>query len=217
MDLIKKLTYDIWRRTLPKYVDRHRESIWLECGTGPGHLFGLVAEWFPRKKLFGLDIDLPTVQSARQLTAQAGFLVASAESLPFPDRTVESIISLHMVEHLQEPEKFFQEAARVLQPQGLLVFATPNPTGIGARVMKQRWTGWVDDHISLHAPSEWLKILEGQGFVVLRHGTTGITDIPIFRKLPLALLNWGPLFAFGFFPWRLGGAYICIARLESQE
>lgn len=215
MDLLNKLTYDIWRRTLPRYVDCRHESTWLECGTGPGHLHGLVKKWFPQKNLYGLDIDLPTIQSARQSTTRARLLAASAEALPFADQTFEAVISLHMVEHLKEPDNFFREAARVLQPKGILIFATPNPSGIGARVMKERWTGWVPDHISLHAPSKWMEMLENNGFLILAHGTTGITDIPIFRKMPIALLNWGPLFVFGFFPWDLGGAYICIARLGS--
>jgi ubiquinone/menaquinone biosynthesis C-methylase UbiE len=215
MNLIHKLTYDIWRRTLPKYVDCRQEACWLECGMGPGHLLGLVEHWFPRKKVCGLDIDVPTIKQARQSSTQARLLAASAEALPFPEQTFEAVLSLHMVEHLPEPDNFFREAARVLKPSGLLIFATPNPIGIGARVMKERWTGLVPDHISLMAPSAWRALLKNHGFGILDHGTTGITDIPMFRRLPLALLNWGPLFVCGFFPWELGGAYICIARRRS--
>lgn len=214
MNLYTKLTYDIWRRLLPRYGNCRQGSVWLECGTGPGYLHALLGKWFPQVKLYGLDLDSQEIQRARQASANARLLVASAESLPFPDQAFDAVLSLHMVEHLPEPEIFFREAARVLRPQGLLVFATPNPDSLGARVMKERWPGWVPDHISLHPPATWQEMLRKHGFTILRHGTTGCTDIPIFRKLPLALLNWGPLFVFGFFPWRHGGAYICLARRQ---
>lgn len=212
MNLRKRLTYDLWRRTLPRYITCEPGCIGLECGTGPGHLIGLLEQWFPKIKLFGLDIDLPTIHRARQASPNSRFLLASAESLPFPDQTFEMIISLHMVEHLEEPERFIREAGRVLRREGILIFATPNPAGIGARLMGKGWSGLIPEHISLHPPVKWREMLINHGFSVLRDGTTGLSGIPAFRMFPLALLNRGLLFFFGFFPWQYGEAYMCIAK-----
>lgn len=214
--IFKRLTYDLWRRTLPRYIDVASGPMALECGTGPGSLLALLEIWFPKIRLFGLDIDSKTIHSAKEVTRRTSFLAASAESLPFADKTFEMIISLHMVEHLQEPELFFREASRVLRSGGMLIFATPNPAGIGARVMKSRWSGLIADHISLYPPDRWQQIMRDCGFSVLRDGTTGLSTIPAFRKFPLALLNWGLLFVFGFFPWRHGEAYVCISEKEGN-
>lgn len=65
----------------------------------------------------------------------------NAESLPFRGDQLDILLSLHNVEHLYHPELFLAEAYRVLKPEGTLIFATPNPIGIGAKVMRKSWGG----------------------------------------------------------------------------
>ncbi|MGP8104961.1 MAG: class I SAM-dependent methyltransferase [Desulfobaccales bacterium] len=215
--LMHRLTYDIWRRTLPRYGNLTKGTLVLECGIGPGNLLSLMSRWFPEAKLYGLDIDLQYIRQTGQADNKMRLLAASAEALPFQPGIFDLIISLHMVEHLPQPEKFFAEAARVLCPGGILAIATPNPDGVGARMMGSRWGGWQNDHISLKSSDKWQKMIIEQGFSVLSEGTTGISGIPAFRRLPLAIFNWGPLFLFGFFPWRHGEAYICISRKAASQ
>ncbi len=212
--IFNRLAYDLWRRILPRYVNLKNGASILECGIGPGNLINLMSGWFPQAELYGLDIDLQAIQQAREPENKISLLAASSESLPFQAGIFDLIISLHMIEHLPQPKNFLVEAARVLSPGGILAIATPNPDGIAARIMGSRWGGWHNDHISLNSPDKWQKMIIEQGFSVLSEGTTGISGIPAFRKVPLAIFNWGPLFLFGFFPWRHGEAYICIARKQ---
>jgi ubiquinone/menaquinone biosynthesis C-methylase UbiE len=214
--LYLRLTYDMWRRILPTYVEANRGASVLECGVGPGHLLMFMEGWFPKHSLYGLDIDQKALQAASLRTRRTSLLIASAQTLPFDQEQFELVLSLHMIEHLPEPERFISEAVRVLRPGGVLALATPNPVGLGARLMGPGWSGWHPEHISLKPPEEWREILRNHRFSILRDGTTGLSGIPIFRRLPLALLNWGPLFLFGFFPWNHGEAYVCLARKESS-
>lgn len=209
-----RLVYDHWRRILPRFTAFEQGSMILECGTGPGHLLGFMEEWFPEAAFYGLDNSPEAVSKARRGTKRTQYVLSSAEFLPFFPRRFDTVLSFHMVEHLPEPQRFLQEAARVLRPGGILVLATPNPQGIGARLMKARWSGLVPEHISLLPPGRWRELLVSCGFAILRDGTTGLSGVPVFRKLPLGLLNWVPMFLFGFFPWQHGEAYICIARKE---
>jgi hypothetical protein len=78
--------------------------------------------------------------------------------------------------------------------------------------MKSRWDSWITEHVSLNPPYKWREMLITNGFEILRDGTTGLSGVPVFRKLPLALFNLAPLFAFGYFPWNHGEAYICISQ-----
>jgi SAM-dependent methyltransferase len=213
-DIYLRLTYDFWRRTLPKYGISAGDVTVLECGIGPGHLFRLMEGWFPQASFFGLDADPHTLYEVRQKNPQKLLVAASAETLPFPEKRFDFIISLHMVEHLHRPDEFLKEAVRVLRPDGILVLATPNPHGLGAKIMKSRWDSWIPEHISLQPPRKWRQLLTDNGFKILRNGTTGLSGIPVFRKLPLAIFNWVPLFAFGYFPWDYGEAYTCIACKE---
>jgi len=67
--------------------------------------------------------------------------------LPFPDGTVDSIYSTHMLEHLYHDElgRLFEECWRVLRPGGGVRFVVPNlETAITAYV--QRENKWFDDY-----------------------------------------------------------------------
>lgn len=50
----------------------------------------------------------------------------SLEHLPYQDQSFNAVLSLWVLEHLENPQTVFLEIARVLKPGGLLFFATPN-------------------------------------------------------------------------------------------
>lgn len=94
----------------------------LDLGCGAGHSFHRLA---PRETV-GVDL------SADALAAQARrTLVADMRALPFADGQFESVISVHSVEHVPDPERVVAEAARVLAPDGVCVFVTPNRLTFG--------------------------------------------------------------------------------------
>ena len=138
--------------------------------------------------------------------------LGDACALPLANRSADVAFALHVVEHLAQPEQFFAEARRVVRPGGLLVIATPNAASLGARIMGRKWIGFSDPtHVSLHRPSYWSELLGQFGFEIARDGTTGLSGIPLLNKMPLGLIHWIPTFFFGYFPWKLGEAYICVA------
>jgi SAM-dependent methyltransferase len=52
--------------------------------------------------------------------------VGLGESLPFPDRSFDIVISDNVLEHLENPAKVFSEVRRVLSPDGVFLAKTPN-------------------------------------------------------------------------------------------
>jgi 2-polyprenyl-3-methyl-5-hydroxy-6-metoxy-1,4-benzoquinol methylase len=161
----------------------------------------------------GVDLDPAVLRYAATQARGASFVRASAsrQDLPLADGSFDVVTALHIVEHLEDPDRFLRAARRALRPGGLLMLATPNPAGLGAKTAGERWAGFRDDHISLRRPDEWRAAVERAGFRVRREGTTGLSGVPYLRRKPLAFLHWVPLLVFGFFPWRWGEAYICLA------
>jgi SAM-dependent methyltransferase len=53
-------------------------------------------------------------------------VACDATLLPFANESIELLISDNLIEHLAEPERFFDDCLRVLKPGGSLIFATPN-------------------------------------------------------------------------------------------
>jgi SAM-dependent methyltransferase len=125
------------------------------------------------------------------------------------------VAALQVVEHLERPQAFFEEAHRVLKHGGLLIIATPNPEGIPAKMLGKKWQGFRYDHISLKTPSEWRDLLKEVGFTILNDGTTGLTGFKVLQILPFALINWIPMAIFGFFPWYKGESYMAVFRKRS--
>jgi len=206
-------SYDIWRRELRKFKRTIRRRITIvDVGCGPGFLLSCIRSWFPDDELLGVDASDELLEVARSRCRTLSTIKGDACSLPLPDKSADVIFALHIVEHLERPRDFLSQVWRVLRPGGLLVLATPNAKGLGARIMKSRWQGFDDPtHISLNAPSFWRQALQDAGLEIKNDGTTGLSGVPILNRMPFSLLHGIPGFFFGFYRWNLGEAYVCTA------
>jgi len=105
---------------LKKYVDP--KSIILDAGCGDGGIFAKsgLNKKFMRKSLIGVDIGNEKNQYVDKK------LVSNLETLPFDNETFDIIICEMVIEHLKNPKKVFDEFARVLKTNSVLVLITPN-------------------------------------------------------------------------------------------
>jgi SAM-dependent methyltransferase len=175
-----------------------------------------IKRWYPNARSIGLDLDRLLIREARAQVPKATFVEGSALDIPLKNESVDLVIALHLVEHLPNPDRFMQEVRRILKPRGVLIIATPNPSGICANLMGTKWNGWSDHtHVNLQPPNYWRKLLRDHDLSILKDGTTALSGIPILRKMPFALINQIPLFLFGMFSWDLGESYLCISRVNS--
>jgi SAM-dependent methyltransferase len=94
----------------------------LDLGCGIGHSYDRLS---PRETV-GVDID-PDILAPQERET----VVADMRELPFGDASFESVIASHVVEHVPDPERVVAEAARVLEPDGIAVFVTPNRLTFG--------------------------------------------------------------------------------------
>lgn len=94
----------------------------LDLGCGVGHSFHLLA---PRETV-GLDVDPEALAGQARET-----VVADMRALPFPDGSFASVLAVHSIEHVPDPERVLAESARVLEPSGVAVFVTPNRLTFG--------------------------------------------------------------------------------------
>ena len=94
----------------------------LDLGCGVGHSFHLLE---PRETV-GVDIDPAALRDQNRET-----LVADMRDLPFPDSAFPSVLSVHSLEHVPDPERVVAEVARVLESDGVAVFVTPNRLTFG--------------------------------------------------------------------------------------
>jgi SAM-dependent methyltransferase len=97
-------------------------TLLLDLGGGRG---GLIEKIHP---LVGaataLDPDFLSLAEHRAPTVPR--ICGLAEHLPFPVNTFHTVTALWLLEHLPDPPTVFREIHRVLQPNGLFIFLTPN-------------------------------------------------------------------------------------------
>lgn len=110
-------------------LNRENDLI-LDIGCGRGEWLELLQDNGYRVK--GIDLNQVMVEQcrARNLDTVEGDAIAHIKSLP--DNSLGAITGFHIIEHVpfEVLISLFDEALRVLQPGGLVIFETPNPSNI---------------------------------------------------------------------------------------
>jgi len=79
---------------------------------------------------WGTDV----VPAARERLGEKFLAADLGSGIPCEDGTVEVVLSVEGIEHLENPYGFLRDVRRVLRPGGRLVLTTPNTTSIRSRV-----------------------------------------------------------------------------------
>ncbi len=95
----------------------------LDCGSGEGKGAKAIAQGSPRR-IVAVDRALDAVSLAR--AERIVPMTAEAEHLAVRGESVDVVIALEVIEHMERPEAFVAEAARVLCDDGILICSTPN-------------------------------------------------------------------------------------------
>jgi ubiquinone/menaquinone biosynthesis C-methylase UbiE len=121
-------------RFLRWYVARHALALQTEgeavdLGCGPGDLVLLLAEEAPQLRVDGVDLSEEMLAEATRRAKAAGlssrvqFKKGDAARIPFPDRSLDLIVSTLSLHHWCDPVPVLDEIARVLKPGGaFLIF-----------------------------------------------------------------------------------------------
>lgn len=108
----------------------------LDLGCGEGrHCHGV--QMLGGIHVVGLDIDIPSLQKAREgvamlpdrdemADAMTSFLSGSGYALPFADNTFDAVICSEVLEHLHEYQNAVQEIRRVLKSGGVFAATVPH-------------------------------------------------------------------------------------------
>jgi ubiquinone/menaquinone biosynthesis C-methylase UbiE len=96
----------------------------VDLGCGAGQLVMEMAQVAPGLHLTGIDLSEDLLVQARlsaqrlDLADRVDFRLGNAEEIPFPDQSLDLVMSTLSLHHWSEPAKVFNEIDRVLKPGG---------------------------------------------------------------------------------------------------
>jgi len=114
----------VLKRVLAKRVGKGTA---LDVGTGPGVFPIFLSKALPGIRFKGIDLSAVMIEIAKKNAAEEGveeridFEVGSAYSLPCDDHSIDLLLCINTLHHLDRPAVFFDEAVRSLKEDGAFV------------------------------------------------------------------------------------------------
>lgn len=144
--------HDLTKSIINNLKLRGDESV-LDVGCADGKdLYRLGTEFGHRGLLIGADLfvisdDYPFYEPDEQLGSnKVRYICASAEDLPMPDDSMDVIMSLFVLYHVNDPQKALTEMSRVLKPGGQAVIAT---SGKGNKIRHRKFETQITEQMGL--------------------------------------------------------------------
>jgi ubiquinone/menaquinone biosynthesis C-methylase UbiE len=97
----------------------------LDVGCGPGTITTDLAQRVAPGKVFGIDLSLDVITTARQLQSETGeqiviFDEGNVYDLSFADASFDIVYAHQVLQHLGDPVAALREMRRVLRPDGIV-------------------------------------------------------------------------------------------------
>lgn len=132
--------------------------------------------------------------------------VGSDGQLPFDDESFDAAVAIEVLEHIDGHDRFFAEVSRVLAPNGVVMFTTPNILSLKSR-MRFLFTGFfysfgplepftrdpVGQHIAPFSVNryEWMMSQHGLRLVGLETDRTQTSSVLLSLLIPfIRLATW---------------------------
>jgi ubiquinone/menaquinone biosynthesis C-methylase UbiE len=114
----------VLKRVLSKGIERGKA---IDVGTGPGIFPIFISKAIPEVRFKGIDLSSVMIDLAKKnakeegLTDQIEFEVGSAYALPVEDHSLDLVLCINTLHHLDRPIDFFNEVVRSLKEKGVFV------------------------------------------------------------------------------------------------
>lgn len=98
----------------------------LVLGCGQGLDEKNIKNLHPSVRIKSVDISIEMIRRAIDSASPSTFALASAESMPFPDKSFDRIVSREVIEHVANPQQMLNEVSRMLRDDGVAIITTEN-------------------------------------------------------------------------------------------
>ncbi len=153
-----------------------------EIGSRDGRATRHFADFLDAAEAHAFEVGAEPLRQAQERGLLTHVWVAGESDPPVPAESLDVVLTMDVIEHIQEPERFVKAIANVLAPGGLLVLTTPNlvwwwsrlqvlfgrqPCGAPGVSPNQSYDARCDPrHIRVGTLTEWCRLLKDCGFEI---------------------------------------------------
>ena len=140
----------------------------LDYGAGTGYFAHAMA-----KKGWEVTAIEKSPQARELAKTRFGLEIFSEEHLSkIGDKELDVVTLWHVMEHIQELDRFWDELYRIIDDTGIAVIALPNCKSYDAKIYKENWAAYdVPRHLWHFTPDTLMRWGEKHGFILERQIT----------------------------------------------
>jgi ubiquinone/menaquinone biosynthesis C-methylase UbiE len=148
-DRLANHVYAMRYRAVERMVAKLSPASVLDVGCGTGDFVQLFDP--SRTRYLGIDISPNMIAECRRLFPSHAFKVADGDSIDAPDASVDLVLSIGVLEYLQDPVSHLKELVRVTRPGGHIIVTVPNGSN-RSRQLDRPIRAMLDS-----APGKWVR------------------------------------------------------------
>lgn len=110
---------------LKRYPPARATRAMLDIGSGEGRYLPVWHALLPQAQIYALEYSALAVSRAAESHPFAEHIVGSGDELPLRSGTVDAVVSIEVIEHVERARQMLSEVRRVLRPGGWALISTP--------------------------------------------------------------------------------------------
>lgn len=172
------------RAALQAVVARTARPVILEAGCSSGFLLTELVEAWPQAFVIGSDFIPGPLYRLAARRPSIPLLRFDLVHCPLPSQSVDAVVLLNVLEHIEDDAAAARQAARILKPGGMLVVEVPAGPGLYDAYDKYL------QHFRRYRLRDVCRLLEGAGLRVVARSHLGFLLYPAFAAVKLRNRRW---------------------------
>lgn len=174
-----------WLARVLDLAGRHGVATGRLIEVGPG--FGTFCSVAMESGAFGEVVAVEPTPELAQACRDRGVPVIQSriEDAAQGLEPADVVVAFEVIEHLFEPGRFIEQAARLVRPGGLLILSCPNGEGFDIAELGPESLAVDAEHVNLFNPRSLALLVEKAGFETLESMTPGRLDAELVRDAVL--------------------------------